>query len=103
MDPDTKGPQEPLNDLGADTRGQVIRGTHLLHLGTREEAIARIRALANAVVLKPVLAFSDAMFHNAASLITRKVNTDFSHERGHSAAGYQRPLRRTSTLLKMNH
>ncbi|CAN8003126.1 unnamed protein product [Ixodes hexagonus] len=69
---DSNGPEEPLDDRGVDKRGEVIRGRHLLHLGPVGEAAVRVRALANALVLAPVITFSDATAPRSSDVKTRR-------------------------------
>lgn len=68
---DNKGTDQPLNDLGVDKKGIVIRGRHLLHLGPPDVAAARVRQLANSIVQAPLLTFSEATSPNMRSLETR--------------------------------
>lgn len=60
---------QPLNDLGVDRKGLVVRGRHLLHLGPLAEAAWRVRQLSN--VMAPVLAFSDGTSPQTRALETR--------------------------------
>lgn len=68
---DSKGTDQPLNDLGVDKKGIVVRGRHLLHLGSPIVASQRVRQLANSIVLAPLLTFSEATSPSLRSLETR--------------------------------
>ncbi|KAH9365769.1 hypothetical protein HPB48_016845 [Haemaphysalis longicornis] len=68
---DSKGTDQPLNDLGIDKKGIVVRGRHLLHLGSPIVASQRVRQLANSIVLAPLLTFSEATSPSLRSLETR--------------------------------
>ncbi|KAH6942206.1 hypothetical protein HPB50_001775 [Hyalomma asiaticum] len=71
MGHDGKGILQSLNDLGVDRKGLVVRGRHLLHLGRMDVAAVRVRQLANALVMAPVLAFSEGISSQTRSLETR--------------------------------
>lgn len=72
---DNKGLEDPLDDRGLNKKGVVIRGRHLLHLAPIQEAAVRVRAMANALVLAPVLSFSDATAPYSSDVKTRRVRT----------------------------
>ncbi|XP_077490308.1 lysosomal alpha-mannosidase-like [Amblyomma americanum] len=63
------GSTQPLNDLGVDRKGLVVRGRHLLHVGPLADSAWRVRQLAN--VMTPVLAFSDGTSPETRSVETR--------------------------------
>ncbi|KAG0420604.1 hypothetical protein HPB47_003384 [Ixodes persulcatus] len=69
---DNKGLEDPLDDRGLNKKGMVIRGRHLLHVAPIEEAAVRVRAMANALVLAPVLSFSDATAPYSSDVKTRR-------------------------------
>ncbi|CAN8008182.1 unnamed protein product, partial [Ixodes pacificus] len=69
---DSKGLEDPLDDRGLNKKGMVIRGRHLLHLAPIQEAAVRVRAMANALVLAPVLSFSDATAPYSSDVKTRR-------------------------------
>ncbi|CAN8008180.1 unnamed protein product [Ixodes pacificus] len=69
---DNKGLEDPLDDRGLNKKGMVIRGRHLLHLAPIQEAAVRVRAIANALVLAPVLSFSDATAPYNSDVKTRR-------------------------------
>ncbi|KAH7942927.1 hypothetical protein HPB52_002702 [Rhipicephalus sanguineus] len=71
MGHDSKGVMQSLNDLGVDRKGLVVRGRHLLHLGRMDVAAVRVRQLANALVMAPVLAFSEGISPQTRTLETR--------------------------------
>lgn len=51
------GVNEPLDELGPDERGLVVRGKHWLLLGSIATVSNMTRTLAKAMYYKPVLAF----------------------------------------------
>ncbi|KAL1438490.1 hypothetical protein MTO96_048097 [Rhipicephalus appendiculatus] len=71
MGHDGKGVMQSLNDLGVDRKGLVVRGRHLLHLGRMDVAAVRVRQLANALVMAPVLAFSEGISPQTRTVETR--------------------------------
>ncbi|CAN8002061.1 unnamed protein product, partial [Ixodes hexagonus] len=59
---DGLGVDEALNDRGADGEGVVVKGRHLLHLGTPREASLVMRRAALQQVYRPVILFSAIPF-----------------------------------------